>query len=235
MRRAALLGLALAVVLAAPALAQRGSGPHVTITSTISPTGVVLLHARGLAPRTEYRVDARLSGASTAICSTSARWLLRTDRRGRLLQSLRPAQTWCLGRYSLTVRWKRPIALRFVVSGEAQPSWLTGNVIGRVSLSPLCVVETPAPCEPIPAAADHEFALVVRGRGDGEQVRTRTRDGWFGFTLAPGDYELAPDLTEVGVVRASPVSFTVSAKHTQDAPLDLTIRIDTGIRTPAPG
>ena len=238
MRRAIPIGLALAlttaIAIVAPAFAQRqAKGPRVTITSTLRPSGIVLVRAHGLAPRTTYRVDAQLSDASAAICSTSARWRLRTDERGRLLQSLRPAQSWCLGRYALTVRWKRPITLRFVVSGEAQPGWLTGNVIGRVTLSPFCLVETATPCEPIPAAADHEVALVVRGRGDGEHVQTRTRDGWFGFTLAPGDYELAPDLTEVGVLRARPVSFTVAAKHTQDTPLDLAIGIEASGRTPA--
>ena len=238
MRRVLPIGFALAltaaIAIAVPAFAQHAKGPRVTITSTLRPSGIVLVRAHGLAPRTTYGVDAHLSGASAASCSTSSRWRLRTDGRGRLLQSLRPAQSWCLGRYALTVRWKRPITLRFVVSGEAQPPWLTGNVIGKVSLLPVCLVATTTPCEPIPAAADHEFALVVRGRGDGEQVHTRTRDGWFGLTLAPGDYELAPDLSEVGVLRTSPVSFTVAAKHTIDTPLDLTIEIATGLRTPAP-
>jgi hypothetical protein len=109
------------------------------------------------------------------------------------------------------------------------PSAPTYAIAGRAVAGPTCPVEpadpTPGQCGPRPVTG----ATLIVTDETGHQVITLTtgQAGGFATSLPAGSYTLTPQPVTGLMGGASPIEFTVSAT---EAPVDLAVAYDTGIR-----
>ncbi len=109
------------------------------------------------------------------------------------------------------------------------PSAPTYAIAGRAVAGPTCPVE---PADPMPGQCDPRpvpgATLIVTDETGHEVIRLETgQDGEFAAQLQAGSYTLTPQPVTGLMGGASPIQFSVSAS---DAPTDLAIAYDTGIR-----
>lgn len=219
--------LILAAILAQPAAAApvlRLASPDVSVSIAVVARG------EGLVPGARYVVTARaFASRFPSGCAHTGRASAAAGPRGRMAVSLVPALPWCPGRYLVGLRRSgsaRAVATRSLrVTGPlpipvpAPPAGLSGTVVGRVVVGPLCPVEPCSRPQPV---------VTLRVLGSGFETRTATRDGWYALDLAPGAYRIAVE--GVGIGPPPETAFMVTAAHTRTAPLRVDLDVDTGIR-----
>ena len=115
-------------------------------------------------------------------------------------------------------------------AGAAEQSRPGGTGIrGQVVASPTCPVETGDPaCEPAPVEAR---IVVVSLEGAARNVFPSDPDGTFSIGLRPGQYQVhAEPVDQLMRVAPRPLRVTV----TEGAVSEITVVVDTGLRTPTP-
>ena len=120
------------------------------------------------------------------------------------------------------------LVLMLLLASCSKPATKMGTISGRLSIGPLCPVETIPPDPGCQATAEtfKAWPLVVYSSGR-ERVRRIIADenGSFVVDIPPGRYTIEPE-QKTSLGKTLPIEFTIKAGETTEVNVD----IDTGIR-----